>query len=60
MKASKELIDYIKMREKKSAEYMEKYKPNGDDRFLHILYMGETTAFRDILDVIDLVRWRIK
>ena len=52
MKASKELIDYIKMREKKSAEYMEKYKPNGDDRFLHILYTGEATAFRDILDVI--------
>jgi len=52
MKASKELIDYIKMREKISAEYMEFYKPNGDNRFLHILYMGENTALREILDVI--------
>ena len=52
MKASKELIDYIKMREKKSAEYMEKYKPNGDDRFLHILYMGENHSLRELLDVI--------
>ena len=52
MKASKELIDYIKLRADKAAELAEQYEPNGDDRFLHILYDGMNSAFREILVVI--------
>lgn len=52
MKASKELIDYIKSRADKTAEYTERYEPHGDDRFRHILYDGMNSAFREILGVI--------
>ena len=52
MKASKELIDYIKSRAEITAEYVEEYEPNGDDRFKHILYDGMNSAFREILGVI--------
>ena len=53
MKADKELMEYIEKRAKHAKEQEDKYEPNGDDRFKHILYMGESSAFRELLGVLN-------
>ena len=52
MKADDELIDYLKTRYALKKELEESNDPHGDDRFKHILFKGEASAFREILMVL--------
>jgi len=54
MKADDELIKYLKKRYKIKKEREETTDPHGDDRFKHILAMGEASAFREMLIVLGV------
>ena len=54
MKADKELIEYLKTRYALKKDLEESNDPHGDDRFKHILFMGEASAFREILMVLGV------
>lgn len=49
MKADSELIDYLRKRYLLKKRMQEEAKPNGPDSFRHILFIGEASAFREIL-----------
>ena len=54
MKADEELIKYLKKRYAVKKEREEANEPHGDNRFQHILAMGEASAFREILMVLGV------
>ena len=48
MKADKELTEYIQKRYVFKLRMLNQYESHGDDRFKHILTMGELSGLRDI------------
>ncbi len=53
MKASKELLEYLKKRAESTADAAEKYEPHGDNRIKHIYHLGESSAFKEILSIVE-------
>jgi len=53
MKADKELNEYIQKRYVFKLRMLKKYNAGGDDRFKHILTMGELSGLREIGMLLD-------
>lgn len=53
VKADNELIEYIKLRYQDAKSREEIYEPHGDDRFKHIYYMGVSSAFKELLMILE-------
>ena len=53
MKCDRELTSHIKSRYLFLLKMWQKTEPNGDSRFSHILKMGELSALREVMMLVD-------